>query len=304
MDVSPSIPRPEPLAVATHALTKQYGRTVALDGVDLRLPEGAVYVLAGANGAGKTTLLEILLGLVRPSAGVAEVFGLNVQQRGAEARAQVGYVSAQSDWGYGWMKVGRLMAHHAAFYPRWDASYAARLADAFTLPLDRKFGMLSRGYACRVQLVLALAHRPPLLLLDEPTDGLDRVVRDELLGILAEHLAESPTSILVSTHQIHEVDPLADHLGVLRDGRLVAQLSRDQLHRTLRRYRTEVPEGWMAPDTLNGAIVRRSDSSREIQWIIWGNEAEVARHLTRAGAIVREAVPLTLDAAVLALLHR
>lgn len=300
---SPRVPGLEPLAVATRALGKRYGPVVALQDVDLRVPEGAVYVLAGANGAGKTTLLEMLLDLVPPSTGRAEVFGFDCRRQGPEVRAQTGYVSARTDWSYGWMPVGRLLRHHAAFYPAWDAAYAARLVELFALPLDRKFGTLSRGYARRVQLVLALAHRPPLLLLDEPTDGLDRVVRDELIGILVEHIAETPTTILVSTHLIYEVDPLADHLGVLRDGRLVAQLPRDRLYRLLRRYRAEVPEGWTAPPALNGSVVRRAGSGREIQWTIWGEEAEVCAGLTRAGAVLREAGPLTLDDAVLALLR-
>lgn len=291
------------LAVSTRGLEKRYGKIVALRGVDLQVPTGAVYVLAGSNGAGKTTLLEILLDLVQADAGTAEVFGLDCRKEGPQVRAQIGYVPAGPDWGYGWMPVGRLLKHHAAFYPAWDEAYAARLAEVFELPLERRFGTLSKGFARRVQLVLALAHRPPLLLLDEPTDGLDRVVRDELIGILVEHIAETPTTIVVSTHLIYEVDPLADHLGVLREGRFVAQLPRERLHRMLRRYRAEVPEGWTAPRSLDGAVLRRSGSGREIQWVVWGEEAEVAAQLARSGVRLREAGPLTLDDAVLALLR-
>jgi ABC-2 type transport system ATP-binding protein len=289
-------------AISARGLVKRYGKVTALDGVDLQVPDGAVYVLAGANGAGKTTLMETLLDLVPLDAGMAEVFGLDSRHYGPEVRAQIGYVSARPDWGYTSMPVGRLMKHHAAFYPTWDDRYAARLLDVFALPLDRQLGTLSRGFARRVQLVQALAHRPPLLLLDEPTDGLDRVVRDELMGILAEHIAETPTTILVSTHLIYEVDPLADHLGVLREGRLVAQHPRELLHRLLRRYRAEVPGGWTDPPGLEGAIVRRAGSGREIQWIVWGDEADVVAQLSQEGATVREAGPLTLDDAVLALL--
>lgn len=299
----PLIPGQGPHAVFMQGLEKSYGDVAALQGVDLQVPEGAVYVLAGANGAGKTTLLETLLDLVQPDAGTAEIFGLDSRTQGPEARAQVGYVPARPDWQYGWMPVGRLMRHHAAFYPTWDDAYAAHLADVFELPLKRRFGKLSKGYARRVQLALTLAHRPPLLLLDEPTDGLDRVVRDELIGILAEHLTETPTTIVVATHLIYEMESLADHLGILRGGRLVAQLPRELLHRKLRRYRVEVPEGWSAPPALNGAIIQRAGSRREIHWTIWGEEAEVRGHFTRTGATVREASPLTLDDAVLALLR-
>lgn len=292
-----------PLAVSTRGLAKKYGDVVALDGVDLSVPEGAVYVLAGANGAGKTTFMETLLDLVSADAGTAEVFGIDCRAKGPQVRAQIGYVSARQDWGYGWMPVGRLIQHHAAFYPSWDAGYASRLIETFGLPLDRKFGTLSKGHVRRVQLTLALAHRPPLLLLDEPTDGLDRVVRDELFVILAEHLADSPTTILVSTHLIYEVESLADHLGVLLDGRLIAQLSRDRLHRMLRRYRAGIPDGWSAPTSVEQGVVRRADSEREIHWVVWGEEAEVSAKLTDSGATLRDVAPLTLDDAVLALLR-
>lgn len=292
-----------PLAIRTEGLVKKYGRDLALEDVDLRVPEGAVYILAGPNGAGKTTLIEALQGTVRADAGTAEVFGVEVCRHGPQVRAQIGYVSARADWGHLWMSVGRMMGHHAAFYPAWDHDYAARLARTFSLPLERKFGTLSRGFARRLQLVLALAHRPPLLLLDEPTDGLDRVVRDELSGILAEHIADSPTTVLVSTHLIYEFDAFADHLGVLRDGRLVAQVSRDRLYRMLRRYRAEVPAGWTPTRLLQEGVVHRAGADRVVQWVVWGEEAEVVAQFACSGAVVRETRPLTFDDAVLALLR-
>lgn len=293
-----------PLAVATHGLDKHFGREVALRGVELQVPVGAVYVLVGPNGAGKSTTLRILLDLVRADRGTAEVFGLDTRARSPEVRAQIGYVPERHDWGYAWMRVGRLLEHHATYFPRWDPEYAARLSRAFDLQTHKRFGRISKGQARRVQLVMALAHRPPLLVLDEPTDGLDPVMRDETLGILADHIAETPTTLLISTHLVHEVDRLADHLGVMRNGELATQLRRDELHRSLRRYRADVPEGWSGAPGLNGTVVRRSGIGREIQWSVWGDEAEVIRHLSAAGATVRDAAPLTLEDATLALLSK
>ncbi len=258
-------------AVATHALSKRYGRETALDGVNLRVPDGAVYVLVGANGAGKSTTLKVLMNLERADAGTAEILGLDTVRRGAEARAQVGYVPERTDHEYGWMTCGALLAHVAAYYPAWDYAYADRLTRAFGLRLDHKVGTLSKGESRRLQLVLALAHRPPVLLLDEPTDGLDPVMRHRTLSLLAEHLADAPTTILVSTHQIHELESLADHVGVLRDGRLVAQMSRDELQRTVGRYRVEVPEGWQATRDLLVAGVR-ANGGREAQWTLVGDQ--------------------------------
>jgi ABC-2 type transport system ATP-binding protein len=149
---------------------------------------------------------------------------------------------------------------------------------------------------------MALAHRPPLLLLDEPTDGLDPVMRRTALALLAEHIADTPTTVLISTHQIHEVESLADHVGVLLAGRLAAQMPRDELQRTVRRYQVEVPDGWTPPPGLRIAGLRRSSAGREIQGTLVGDEREVVERLTQAGGRVREARPLTLEDAAVAVL--
>ena len=289
-------------AVATHGLSKRYGRETALDGVDLRVPDGAVYVLVGANGAGKTTTFKVLMNLERADAGTAHVLGLDTVRRGPDVRAQVGYVPEQQGHPYRWMTCGRLLRHAAAYFPAWDDAYAAHLGRALGLRLDRRAGTLSKGESRRLQLVLALAHRPPLLLLDEPTDGLDPVVRNRTLALLSEHLADSPTTVLVSTHHVQEMESLADHVGVLREGRLVAQMPRDELQRTVRRYRLAVPEGWRAPPELQATGVRRSSAGRDVQCTLVGDERQMAERLARSGAQVREVTPLALEDAALAFL--
>jgi ABC-2 type transport system ATP-binding protein len=275
-----------------------------VEGVDLQIPEGSVYLLIGPNGAGKTTLLRILLDLVRADSGTAELLGLDSRREGPRLRAQVGYVPERHDWGYGWMTVGRLLRHHSVYHPGWDADYARHLAAAFDIRMEQRYGKLSRGQGRRVQLVMALAHRPPVLVFDEPTDGLDPVMRDEMMGVLAEHLAETPTTVLISTHLVHEFERLADHVGVIRGGVLRAQMPLDRLRRGLRRYRAEVPEGWRGVESLNGAVLRRAGSAREILWTVWGDEAEVVNALSSAGATVREAAALSLEEATIALLSR
>jgi ABC-2 type transport system ATP-binding protein len=288
-------------AVATYGLSKRYGRETALDAVDLRVPEGAVYVLVGANGAGKSTTLKVLMNLERPDAGAAAILGLDTTRRGPEARAQVGYVPERTDHGYRWMTCAALLEHAAAYYTSWDRAYADRLSLAFSLRPHRKVGMLSKGESRRLQLVLALAHRPPVLLLDEPTDGLDPVVRSRTLSLLAEHLADTATTMLISTHQIHELDSLADHVGVLRDGKLLAQMPREELQRTVGRYRVEVPLGWRPTGELEVAGVR-SGAGREAQWTLVGDRRELVDRLTLAGAFVRDVQSLALEDATLALL--
>ena len=289
-------------AVSTHDLSKRYGGETALDRVDLRVPDGAVYVLVGANGAGKSTTLKMLLNLERPDAGTAEVFGMDTARQGPQVRAQIGYVPERHTPGYPWMTCGRLLRHAAAYYPAWDHAYADELSRALDLRLARRVGALSKGETRRLQLVLALAHRPALLLLDEPTDGLDPVVRQRTLALLAEHMGETPTTVLVSTHHVHEMENLADHVGVLRNGRLVAQLSRDDLKRTVRRYQVEIPDGWELPAELRVVGPRRSRPGREAQWTLMGEERDVTERLARSGASVRDVTTLPLDDAALAFL--
>jgi ABC-2 type transport system ATP-binding protein len=288
-------------AIATYDVSKRYGGDTALSRINLRVPDGAVYVLAGANGAGKSTMLQVLMNLERANEGTAHILGLDTAVRGAEARAQVGYVPERPGHNYQLIRCGQLLQHAAAYYPTWDRSYAEHLGSALGLRLDRRVATLSKGESRRLQIVLALAHRPPVLLLDEPTDGLDPLVRARLLSLVAEHLADSPTTILISTHQIHELESLADHVGVLRDGALVAQVSRDDLQCRVGSYRVELPVGWHATPELIAAGVRPT-GARQAQWTLVGDRRELIDHLTLTGALVHEVQPLTLEGAVLALL--
>ena len=291
-----------PFAVVTKAVVKRFGSQTVLGGVDLQVPTGAVYVLVGANGAGKSTLLRVLMNLVAPDAGKIRMLGLDPRHSGPQLRAQVGYVPEGSDCGYGWMRVGRLLQHHARLYPNWDEDYVGRLARVFDVQRGRRLRDLSKGEARRVHIVLALAHRPRLLLLDEPTDGLDPVVTAEVLSMLSEYIADTGCTIVMSTHRAHDVDRLTDHVGVLRGGELLAQFSREQMHRLLRVYRADVPSDWTGAPGLNGAVLRRSGLGRRIDWTVWGQQHDVTAHLYRAGAVVREVSPLTLDDAVMTLL--
>jgi ABC-2 type transport system ATP-binding protein len=289
-------------AVETRGLAKRFGRRVALNGLDLNVPAGSAYVLVGPNGAGKTTTLRILLDLVRADAGVADVLGRDTVAQGPEVRALSGYVPERQDSGYGWMKVQQLLDYHASYRSSWDGAYARQLMDRLEVRDHTRFGKLSKGESRRVQLVMALAHRPEILLLDEPTDGLDPVMRDEALRLLSDHMAETEATLLISTHLVYEVEGLGDHLGVLKEGELKVQLDRETLRRRLRRYTLEVPEGWSGADGVTERVVRRSGSGRELSWTVWGDESEIVERMRAGGATVRGVDPLTLEEAAVALL--
>lgn len=290
------------LAAATHALSKRYGKLAALSNLTLQVPTGAVYLLVGVNGAGKSTTMKILLDLVRPTSGTAEVLGLDPQRQAGLVRANIGYVPEQLDWGYAWMRVGRLLEHHACYFPAWDEAYAKHLFSCFDLKLDQKMGTLSKGQGRRVHLAMALAHRPPLLILDEPTDGLDPVMRDDTLGVLIAHLLDTPTTVLLCTHHVAEFEQFADHIGVLQEGVLQTQVSVAELHRRLRRYRAEIPADWLGGGLFGSRALHRTTQSRELEWTVWGDESDIVDQFSAAGASVRAVAPLSLSNATLALL--
>lgn len=289
-------------AAETRGVKKRFGSRVALAGLDLRVPRGAVYVLVGPNGSGKTTTLRVLLDLVRADAGQAAILGHDTVAEGSRARALAGYVPERQDAGYGWMRVHELLDHHASYRAAWDGSYAKQLMSRLEVRDHTKLGKLSKGEARRVQLVMALAHRPPLLLLDEPTDGLDPVMRDEALGLLSDHVAETETTLLISTHLVYEVEGLGDHLGVLKEGALQAQLDRETLRARLRLYTLEVPDGWSGVEALEDRVLQVGGGGRELAWTVWGDEADVIARLKAGGATVRGVEPLTLEKSAVTLL--
>jgi ABC-2 type transport system ATP-binding protein len=294
-----------PLAVETRALVKEFGPGAppALAGLDLQVPEGAVYVLAGPNGAGKSTAFRVLLDLVRADGGTARVLGMDTRAEAARVRAHLGYVPEVVETAFSWLTVRDFLAHHAAFFGAWDWAYAGRLRERLEIPPHTRLHDLSKGMLRRVALVTALAHRPPVLLLDEPTDGLDPLAREEVMETLIDHMAEAPTTVLWSTHHVHEVGRMGDHLGVMDRGQLVLQAPRDAVERRLRRYRAQVPDGWAGVSGMNGEVLRREGAGREIAWTVWGDEREVVERLSGAGATVRETAPLSLEDAALALLR-
>jgi ABC-2 type transport system ATP-binding protein len=285
-------------AIRVESLTRRFGRTTALDSLSLTVPQGAVFLLAGENGAGKTTLLRVLLGLLRADEGSAVIAGIESGPDGA-VRARIGYVPETFELPYGRLRIRDLLAYDARYRHSWDDAYAAHLADRLDIDVERRLSTLSKGSLRRVQLVEALAYRPPVLLLDEPLDGLDPLVRDTVLRLLVEHVSDAPTTLLIATHVVHEMERLADHVGVLRSGRLVAAVAHDDLRAQLRRYRFNVAADWHPPELC---VMRRTGDGGEREWIIRGVEPDIAARLSASGAALVSSAPLTLAEAVVALL--
>jgi ABC-2 type transport system ATP-binding protein len=214
-------------------LTRHFGATAALDSVSLSLPRGAVYGLVGANGAGKTTLIKHILGLLRAQSGSVRVFGLDPVTDPVAVLSRIGYLSEENDLP-GWMRVDELIRYSRAFYPPWDDAYAEELRQAFALDPSAKIKNLSKGQKARAGLLIALAHRPELLVLDEPSSGLDPIVRRDILGAVIRTIADEGRTVLFSSHLLEEVEQVADHVTMINEGRIVLSGSLDAIRESHR----------------------------------------------------------------------
>ena len=200
-------------------LTRRFGATTALDSVSLSLPRGAVYGLVGANGAGKTTLIKHILGLLRAESGSVSVFGLDPVADPVAVLSRIGYLSEENDLP-GWMSVDELVRYSRAFYSAWDDAYAKELRKAFERDPSSKIRTLSKGQKARAGLLVALAHRPELLVLDEPSSGLDPIVRRDILGAVIRTIADEGRTVLFSSHLLQEVEQVADHVTMIHKGKI------------------------------------------------------------------------------------
>src|SRR5256885_14343634 len=202
-------PVSEPV-VHVSELSRRFGATTALDSVSVSLPRGAVYGLVGANGAGKTTLIKHLLGLLRAQSGSVRVFGLDPVADPVGVLSRIGYLSEENDLP-DWMRVDELVRYSRAFYPTWDDAYAEELRQAFALDPTAQVKNLSKGQKARAGLLIALAPRPELLVLDEPSPGLEPIVRRDILGAVIRTNSHAGRTVLISPHLLREAEQDADH---------------------------------------------------------------------------------------------
>jgi ABC-2 type transport system ATP-binding protein len=205
--------------IEAQGVAKRFGRRDVLRGVDLVVPRGAVVGLVGTNGAGKSTFVKCLLGLLRPTGGTIRLLGEEPWTLSASAKAGLGYVP-QTVQLYPWMRVDQIVRYVAAFYPRWDDAWVEELVRRWDLPKDHRVGPLSQGQLQKLALVLALGHRPEMLVLDEPVASLDPVARREFLRSLLELTADEHHTVLFSTHITSDLERVASHVAVLRDGKI------------------------------------------------------------------------------------
>jgi ABC-2 type transport system ATP-binding protein len=282
-------PRP-PAVIAVDHLTRRFGAKVALDQVSLTVPRGAVFGLVGENGAGKTTLIRHVLGLLKAAAGSVRVFGLDPVADCVAVLGRVGYLSEENDLP-GWMRVGELFRYTQAFYRAWDAAYAEELRQTFDLDPSARVKNLSKGQRARVGLVTALAHRPDLLVLDEPSSGLDPIVRRDILGAIIRTIAGQGRTVLFSSHLLDEVERVSDHVAMLHRGRVVFCAALDDLKETHHRLTLRFDTAQPRPPALRGLLACEG-SGQEWTAVCSGPLGELCEAAAGMGArVVDQGVP-------------
>lgn len=207
-------------AIETQGLTKKFGRQTAVDDLTFAVPKGSVFAFLGKNGAGKTTTIRMLMNLLDKTSGSARVMGRDCARESMEIRKHTGYVGDNLGM-YDWMTVREIVWFCKGFRPDWDDQFASVLQDKLELPDDKKVRALSRGMRAKLALLLAMAFRPEVLILDEPTTGLDVVVRRDFMEGIIELMHEEGRTIFFSSHLVHEVERVADWVGIVDKGKLV-----------------------------------------------------------------------------------
>ena len=264
------------LPIATQSLTKRFGARTVLDGCTLSVPSGSVLGLLGGNGAGKTTLLRCILGLAKPDAGSAKILGEEAWNLSAETKSQIGYVP-QTPVHYGWMRVSDLITYVGAFYPTWDYALAEQIRRQWSIPPETRAGKLSPGEAQRLALVLALAHRPSLLVLDEPASSLDPLGRRQFLAAVIE-AAGTGVTVLISTHLCADLERIADRVAVLKNGRITVQSGIDELKEQVKRLRVQSGKPLPANAPIQHLLARHDSADGAVLIVREGAEV-TARHL-------------------------
>jgi ABC-2 type transport system ATP-binding protein len=251
-------------AIQTENLVKKFRRVEALKGLNLQVPQGAIYTLVGPNGAGKTTAIKVLMNILEPTSGRAQIFETDSTQIEGRAFATIGYVSENQELPL-WMRVSGFMEYLRLFYPSWDRDLENELIEKFELPLDRKLRHLSRGMRMKAALASVLAYHPKLIVLDEPFSGLDPLVRDELIESLLE-LAEEAT-VLISSHDLGEIESFASHVGYLEEGALLFSDEMTTLADRFREVELTLNSPCSFPEKLPESWVQASASATVVRFI-------------------------------------
>jgi ABC-2 type transport system ATP-binding protein len=280
-------------AIAIEHFTKRFGRRVAVCDLNLSVKAGSIQGLLGCNGAGKSTTIRSLLGLQRPTEGSLRVLGMDAAADGIRIRDRAGYVPEEPA-GYGWMSVREALAFHGSFHSTWDRQLADGLRDRLGLPADVRLRELSRGMRAKAGLAMALGSRPQVLLLDDPTSGLDPIVRREFLEAVIANVQAEGGTVFFSSHMLDEMERIADEVAILHEGRLIASGPLERLKAGTRTMQVVYPG---APPTrldLPG-LLRCERGAHHLSLTVSGYEPRLAEAVRATGALSVEVQDLSLE---------
>jgi len=280
-------------AIAIDRLHYRVGTAFEIRDLDLHVPAGSIYGFLGPNGSGKTTTIRLILGLLRPLSGRITVLGDAMPEQHARVLSRVGYVPEQPHLDVT-LTVGELIDFQRAFYTRWDQHRAAELLAAFELDRDRLFGRLSKGQKAKLMILLALAQCGDLLVLDEPTDGLDPVVRRDILRALMAYVSERGATIFISSHLVHELERVCDWVAVMDNGRLITASPMEKFKHGIKRLVvTGAPRDIVDPPFR--ILAREAANGAGESWVVGDWDPAMQSYIERLGAAVREVIDLDLE---------
>lgn len=275
----------EQAVVEVSGLSRSFGHKTALDNVSFNAAAGQVYGLVGSNGAGKTTLLKHLLGLLRATSGSVRVFGLDPVREPVGVLTRIGYLSEEHELPE-WMRIDELMRYTQAYHPTWDDAYACELLENFALDPAKKVKELSKGMRAQAGLIAAVAHRPQLLILDEPSSGLDAVVRRDILDAVVRAVADDGRTVIFSSHLLDEVERMSDHVTLIDQGRVALSGVLDEVRGAYLRSRVRFADHFDRPPVLETALTLEGGGR---SWsVVHSGSLEQFRHsvLARGGEVV------------------
>ena len=277
--------------IETKALVKTFDRVRALDGLDLHVPKGAVYGLVGPNGAGKSTLIRHLTGIYRPDSGEALIDGQPVYENPA-VKARIAYIPDEIFY-YNQASIRDMKNLARSVYPHFDEGRWRALGKLFELDPRRQVRRLSKGMQKQAAFWIALSQRPEVMILDEPVDGLDPVMRRQVWSELLGDVAANGTTVLVSSHNLRELEDVCDHVGIMKNGKMLLERALSEMQDNLVKIQIALPEGTALPEDLQ--ILHRSENGRLQQLILRGKSAELTERLGALHPVFLDPVPLSLE---------